>query len=117
MSLPVLSAALGAAVYKFFTRKADTDPEEEAAIVVENDSGSLTAWIPSLSYLDSHETDVEHIAMALSDAMKNTENLIVHYRCSDETKEEIERTINKICLLSTNERERLCDSESDECSE
>lgn len=117
LSLPVLSTALGAAVYKFFTRKGETDPEEQAAVVVETESGSLTAWIPSLSYLDSRETDAEHVAMALSDAMKSTENLIVKYRCSDETKAEIERTINKICLLSTNECEGLCDSESDGGSE
>jgi hypothetical protein len=136
MSLPVLSVALGTAAYKYFSREAGlkSEPEsgrasdseyeheyefrrgdraEVAAVVVEDASGLLTTWIPSLSYLDSHATDVEHIAMALSDAMKATENLIVNYMCSAETKGVIERTINKICLLSPNEREGLCDSEGD----
>lgn len=113
MSLPVLSVALGAAVYKYFSRSGAAGEGEQAAVVVENASGSLTAWIPSVSYLDSRETDVEHIAMALSDAMKTTENLLVTYRCSDRTKEKIERTVNKICLLSTNERQGPGDTKSD----
>lgn len=111
MSLPVLSAALGAAFYKLFVGRKDRDPDEQVAVVVEHESGSLSALIPSVSYLDCHETDSDHIAMALTDAMKTTENLIVNYKCSDSAKTEIESTINKICLLSTNEREGLRDQE------
>lgn len=106
MSLPVLSAALGAAVYKVFSRRRDSDAHSDVAVVVEHASGALSALIPSVSYLDCHETDADHIAMALTDAMKSTENLIVTYKCSDANKSEIESTINKICLLSTNEHER-----------
>ena len=111
MSLPVLSAALGAAVYKVFSRSRAGDAPPDVAVVVEHASGALSALIPSVSYLDCHETDADHIAMALTDAMKTTSNLVVKYMCSDEVKDEIESTIDKICLMSTNgdEREGLRD--------
>lgn len=114
IALPILSAAVGAAFYKLFQGRAAAEDEEDdalVALVVESGSGSLSASIPCVSYLDCHETDAGHIAMALTDAMKTTSNLIVKYMCSDEVKDEIESTIDKICFLSTNggECEGLCD--------
>lgn len=105
MSLPVLSAALGGALYKYFSREEDGVPDQgdDVAFVFENGCGGLSASIPSVSYLDCHDTDSDHIAMALTDALKVSESLVVKYMCSDGVKAEIERTINKICLLSTND--------------
>ena len=117
IALPILSAAVGAAFYKVFQRRADEDGEDDdtvVAFVFENETGSLSASIPCVSYLDRNETDAGHIAMALTDAMKITSNLVVKYMCSDAVKEEIESTIDKICLMFTNVHERsgLRDPES-----
>ena len=108
IALPILSAAVGASFYRLFKSRAAAEDEEDdtlVALVVENGSGSLSASIPCVSYLDCHETDADHIAMALTDAMKTTSNLVVKYMCSDKIKDEIESTIDKICLMSTNGRE------------
>jgi DNA polymerase II large subunit len=72
----------------------------------------LSAWISSAPYFDLNVTDIEHVALSLTDAMRTTPRLYVKYSCSDETKERIEEIVNKICLLSPNERKAISDEQS-----
>ena len=85
---------------------------ESSAIVFEDPNGNLSAWISSAPYFDLNVTDIEHVALSLPDAMRTTPRLYVKYSCSDETKERIEEIVNKICLLSPNERKAISDEQS-----
>jgi len=88
---------------------------ESSAVVFEDNDGNLSAWISSAPFLDVNITDVEHVALSLSDAMRSTPRLVVNYSCSDETKHKIEEIVNKICVLSPNERKGICNEKSKCC--
>ena len=85
---------------------------DSSAVVFEDPNGNLSAWISSAPYFDLNVTDIEHVALSLTDAMRTTPRLYVKYSCSDEMKQRIEEIVNKICLLSPNERKTIADEQS-----
>lgn len=94
VSIPLLTIALGVGVYRLWYK---SDSGVKYAIVKD-----LTLEIDSVS--ETYD-DAEQIGFALADVMMNVENLSVTYDCSDEVKMKIDETIDKICVLSTNECE------------
>jgi hypothetical protein len=104
--------------FNYFTSFCDRingKSSESSAVVFEDNVGNLSAWISSAPFLDVNITDVEHVALSLTDAMRSTPRLVVNYSCSDETKHKIEEIVNKICVLSPNERKGICNEKSKCC--